>query len=113
MFGFSLSEMLLLAVIALVVIGPKQLPEVARTLGRFLNELKRTSNSFTREFRDNMDKAKVDPVRYDNAKPTDSEPSVGPKHASPVTAEATGATVTPATFVSDHATPSGKTDSHD
>jgi sec-independent protein translocase protein TatB len=65
MLGFSFTEIILLAVIALVVIGPKQLPEVARSLGRFLNELKRTSNSFTREFRENMDRAKVDPIRYD------------------------------------------------
>lgn len=47
MFGLGMSEILFLAVLALVVIGPKELPQLARTLGRFLNELKRTSNILT------------------------------------------------------------------
>jgi len=51
MFGFSISEIIFLAVLALVVIGPKQLPEVARTLARFLNELKRSTKSLTDEFK--------------------------------------------------------------
>ncbi len=62
MLGFSLPEILFLAVLALVVIGPKQLPEVARTLGRFLNELRRASNSFTEEFKSQV---KVDPIRLE------------------------------------------------
>ena len=55
MFGFSMGEMMLLAAIALIAIGPKQLPEVARTLGKFMNELKRASGDFTRSFTDVRD----------------------------------------------------------
>lgn len=62
MLGFSLPEILFLAVLGLVVIGPKQLPEVARTVGRFLNELRRTSNTFTDEFKAQM---KIDPIKFD------------------------------------------------
>ena len=62
MLGFSLPEILFLAALGLIVIGPKQLPEVARTVGRFLNELRRTSNSFTEEFKSQM---KIDPIRFD------------------------------------------------
>jgi sec-independent protein translocase protein TatB len=51
MFGLSIFEILFLAVLALIVIGPKELPEVARTIGRFLNELRRSTNSFTDEMR--------------------------------------------------------------
>lgn len=90
MFGFSLSEMILLAVIALVVIGPRQLPEVARTLGRLINELKRTSNSFTREFRENMDKAKIEPIRFEDPKNSQAPSSTETKVAS-------ASTVTPGT----------------
>lgn len=39
----SFSHMLILAVIALVVIPPDKLPEVARQLARFLNDLKRST----------------------------------------------------------------------
>lgn len=46
MFNLGFSELLLLGVIALIFIGPSQLPEVARTLGRLLNEFKRASSDF-------------------------------------------------------------------
>ena len=45
--GFgSAGEMLFLFVLALVVLGPKRLPELARQLGKFMNEFKRASNEF-------------------------------------------------------------------
>lgn len=94
MLGFSFTEIILLAVIALVVIGPKQLPEVARNIGRFLNELKRTSNAFTREFRENMDQVKIDPIRFDE-----------PKAETPPPTSPNPETVTPATFTSEVMSP--------
>ncbi|WP_413559155.1 twin-arginine translocase TatA/TatE family subunit [Bdellovibrio sp. HCB209] len=51
MFGLGLSEIIFLAVLALIVIGPKELPQLARTLGRFLNELKRTTGDLTDEIK--------------------------------------------------------------
>jgi sec-independent protein translocase protein TatB len=48
---FSLSEIIFLVVLALLVIGPKQLPEVARQIARFLNEMKRASASLTEDFK--------------------------------------------------------------
>ena len=54
MFGLSFFEILFLAVLALIVIGPKQLPEVAKMLGRFMRDLRRTTNLMTDEFRQNM-----------------------------------------------------------
>ena len=51
MLGLSISEILFLAVLALIVIGPKQLPEVARTIGRFLNEFRRTTNIMAEEWK--------------------------------------------------------------
>lgn len=51
MFGFSFGEMLLLGALALIIIGPKQLPEVARQVGRILNEIKRTAGGFMDEFK--------------------------------------------------------------
>lgn len=51
MFGLSFGEVLLLGVMALVVIGPKQLPEVARNIGRFLNEMKRATETLTEDLK--------------------------------------------------------------
>ena len=51
MFGLSFTHLLLLGAIALIFIGPDELPKVARTLGRLLNEIRRGSDSFKDEFR--------------------------------------------------------------
>ena len=40
--GLSFSEIAIVLVIALLVFGPKQLPQIAQTLGRTLGELRRT-----------------------------------------------------------------------
>ena len=48
MFDIGFGEMMLLGSIALIAIGPKQLPEVARTVGRLLNEVRRASGEFTK-----------------------------------------------------------------
>ncbi len=48
MFGLSFSHIILLSALALIFIGPKQLPEVARQLGKFLNELKRVGSDFSK-----------------------------------------------------------------
>jgi sec-independent protein translocase protein TatB len=42
----SFSETIFLFVIALMVFGPKKLPEIARQIGKALNEFKRASNEF-------------------------------------------------------------------
>ncbi|MGZ3742903.1 MAG: Sec-independent protein translocase subunit TatA/TatB [Pseudobdellovibrionaceae bacterium] len=62
MLGLSLSEIIFLAILALIVIGPKQLPEVARTLGRFLNELRRASNSMKNELQEHV---KIAPTHHE------------------------------------------------
>ena len=44
-FGFS-GEMIFLFFLALILFGPKKLPEIARQIGRFMNEFRRASNEF-------------------------------------------------------------------
>jgi sec-independent protein translocase protein TatB len=48
MFGLSFSHLILLSALALIFIGPKQLPEVARQIGKFLNEMKRVGSDFSK-----------------------------------------------------------------
>ena len=57
MFNLGFSELILVGVIALIFIGPRELPEVARVIGRMLNEFKRATGdlgtSFFEATRDN------------------------------------------------------------
>ena len=51
MFGIGVPELLIILAIALIVIGPKKLPDLAKSLGRALNEFKKA----TKEFKDSLD----------------------------------------------------------
>ena len=44
MFNIGMSEMILVFIVALIVFGPDRLPEIARTLGKSVNELKKMGN---------------------------------------------------------------------
>ncbi|MDE0159039.1 MAG: twin-arginine translocase TatA/TatE family subunit [Candidatus Dadabacteria bacterium] len=57
MFGLGTAELLIILFIALVVLGPKELPKVARTLGRGIRELQRAKDDIKKniEFDDDMD----------------------------------------------------------
>jgi|SaaInl8_200m_RNA_FD_contig_41_562188_length_688_multi_7_in_0_out_0_2 TatA/E family protein of Tat protein translocase len=48
MFGLGITEILLILAIALIIIGPKKLPEFGKTLGRALNEFKKGAQDFKR-----------------------------------------------------------------
>jgi sec-independent protein translocase protein TatA len=52
MFGIGMPELIIILVLALVVIGPQKLPELARSLGKGLGEFKRASNDFRRNMDD-------------------------------------------------------------
>jgi len=49
MFGIGMPELILILVIALIVIGPARLPEIARTLGRAYGGFARAMNQTRRE----------------------------------------------------------------
>ena len=49
MFGIGATELIVILVVALLVIGPKKLPELARSLGRGLAEFRRATGDVTEE----------------------------------------------------------------
>jgi TatA/E family protein of Tat protein translocase len=51
MFGLSLTEIVVVAVVALLVLGPDRIPSVARSIGRMLAELRRAVDEVKYEFR--------------------------------------------------------------
>lgn len=51
MFGIGMPELLLILVLALIVLGPKKLPELARALGKGMAEFRRATDELKEEFR--------------------------------------------------------------
>jgi sec-independent protein translocase protein TatA len=54
MFGIGMPELVLIMLLALLVLGPQRLPEVARTLGRAYAQLRRASDEFQRTIRQDI-----------------------------------------------------------
>jgi len=51
MFGIGMPELLLILGLALIVLGPKKLPELARALGKGMAEFRRATDELKEEFR--------------------------------------------------------------
>ena len=49
-FGVGLPEIAVIAALALVIFGPKKLPEIGRNLGKTLKTLQKASSEFESEF---------------------------------------------------------------
>jgi len=54
MLGIGFPEMLLIMAIALLVFGPKKLPEIGKSLGRALREFKRSSDELKERFEEEV-----------------------------------------------------------
>src|SRR5438094_684229 len=65
MFDISWSELLVIAVVAIVVIGPKDLPRVLRSLGRWTGQVKRMARDFQNQFNEALREAELDTIKKD------------------------------------------------
>ncbi len=77
MFGIGMWELLIILVVALLIFGPKRLPELARTLGKGMAEFRRASYDLRHSF--NLD-AEPPPPRPD---PKSDEPDPTSLEADP------------------------------
>ncbi len=90
MFGIGMPELLLILGLALIVLGPKKLPELAKTLGKGLAEFRRATDELKDEFR--KVEADLDNPESPTIPPTEDSrvaqaPGTSPPDANPDTAE--------------------------
>jgi TatA/E family protein of Tat protein translocase len=86
MFGIGMPEMILILAIALIVIGPKKLPDLAKSLGRAFGEFKKATSELKETFDVNQNLNQVkksldeinddvkDALVFDREKATGKEP---------------------------------------
>lgn len=63
MFDVSWSELLILGVVTLIFVGPKELPRFLNTLGRYLGVVRRQANEFRSVFEQAMREAEMDEIQ--------------------------------------------------
>ena len=74
MFGIGMPELILIMALALIVLGPKKLPEIARALGKGLAEFRRATDELKEELRN---------VEADVERSTDSAMKPAPAESPP------------------------------
>jgi|LNFM01.1.fsa_nt_gb sec-independent protein translocase protein TatB len=76
MFDIAWQEILVIGIVALIVVGPKELPTLLRTVGKYLGVVKRQAAEFRAQFDEAMRESELDQLRKDveNIK-TDAENS--------------------------------------
>jgi sec-independent protein translocase protein TatB len=92
MFDIGWGELLVIGIVALVVIGPKELPGVLRTLGQGMAKVRRMASEFQGQFHEAMREAEMQDIKkqvdelgsatrdftsYDPLKPSPFEPKAG------------------------------------
>jgi sec-independent protein translocase protein TatB len=76
MFDIGWSELLVIAVVAIVVVGPKDLPRLMRTFGHYAGKLRRAASDFQRQFEEAMRESEIDEVRKAIDSVRENTPSV-------------------------------------
>jgi len=59
MFNIGWSELLVIGIVALIVIGPKELPGALRTLGQWMGKVRRMASEFQNQFHEAMREAEL------------------------------------------------------
>src|SRR5215217_3811712 len=63
MFDMSWGEVMVIGAVALIVIGPKDLPKALRTVGNMTAKVRRMATEFQSQFNDAMREAELDEIR--------------------------------------------------
>lgn len=74
MFDIGWSELLILAVVAILVVGPRDLPRMMRAAGKYAGKVRRTANEFKAQFDDAVRESELDDLRKELEEVRDANP---------------------------------------
>lgn len=83
MFGIGLPELILILIVALLVVGPKKLPDLARSLGRALHDVKSMTEDVKQSFVGDLDGEANPGKEPEVQKKDDAATGPGTGHQSP------------------------------
>lgn len=72
MFDFDVGKLLVIGLVALIVIGPKELPRVLRQTGQLVGKLRRMAGEFQQQFSDALRESELDQIKKDVAEMAES-----------------------------------------
>ncbi|MFZ3326138.1 MAG: twin-arginine translocase TatA/TatE family subunit, partial [Methylocella sp.] len=72
MFDFDAGKFIIIGIVALIVIGPKELPRVMRQVGQAAAKMRRMAAEFRGQFMDAVREADIDEIKADVAKVAES-----------------------------------------
>jgi sec-independent protein translocase protein TatB len=65
MFDLTSSKLLILGIVALIVVGPKDLPILLRTIGKYMGIIRRQAAEFRSQFDEAMRESELDQIKKD------------------------------------------------
>jgi sec-independent protein translocase protein TatB len=65
LFDLGWSKLIIIAMLAIVVVGPKELPALLRAIGKFVGQIRRQADEFRRQFDEAMKDTELDQIRKD------------------------------------------------
>ena len=78
MFGFGWGEIVVIGIVALIAIGPKELPTVLRSLGHWMGKIRRMANEFQGQFQEALREAELTDLKKQAEEVTNSITSYDP-----------------------------------
>lgn len=103
--SIGMSELILIGIVALIIFGPRKLPQMARKAGKTMTDLRKVTNEFKKTWQNEVDISELQELEADKPVPKNTSPSVS---ESPETIEMPNVSSAPSDSMEAHRLPESK-----